>query len=502
VGEVVGTEDDVRGVWVARLALGAVGAGPRPGLWTGLLERAIAERCAALAWLRSGSVIRESAPAALAADWRRYALAAIEDSVERAMELTHLVDVLTAAGASPIALKGLPLSVRLYGEAWARPTTDVDLFVPLINRRAAHRALIASGYRHLEGLPPAESTYERVVRGAPSHVELHSSLFDENLLAHVAAPAPESAPVDVNGTAVLAQVGVLEPVFLAAHLAKHARVALLWWIDFATLWTSMPEADQAEARVLAERLGLDRYLAWAEQGVGLLNVMRVGGNEEAVAALVALRAMHRSHNARRVIALAAHLSDKARVFAAWIWPRNMRRRPAAFLGHAVRRVVERIVRRRGSARPAGDASVAAGGPQRRILPVEGPEFLDLIRSVIAGGGSVWVRIHGTSMLPAIPRGSAVLLAPLPPDGAARGQIVFAQLPEGPGVLHRVVSSGNGTVVLKGDNLPANDAPLPVGRVIAVARAVEHDGATTRIGNRPPISLRAAISRFRRRLQHA
>jgi hypothetical protein len=96
----------------------------------------------------------------------------------------------------------------------------------------------------------------------------------------------------------------------------------------------------------------------------------------------------------------------------------------------------------------------------------------------------------------------VLLAPLPPDGAVRGQVVFAQLPDGPGVLHRVVSSSNGTVVLKGDNLPTNDAPLPVGRVIAVAQAVEHDGETTRIGNRPPISLRAAISRFRRRLQHA
>lgn len=494
MGESVLLDEDQPAVTVAQLALG-VPADPAIGDWSAILERAIHERCASLAWHRSAALIRARAPADVVAAWRQHVFGAMETSHGMATELAAAIGILGSASASPIVLKGLPLSVRLYGEPWIRPTSDMDLHVPVDDRRACHRALLAAGWSHLEGLPPGESTYERHNGDRVLHLELHSSLFDDNILSHVVAPHPDAALVDVGGTAVYALTGPLEPIFLAAHLAKHARVALLWWIDFASLWNATPVNRRDESRALAVDLRLDRYLAWAEEGVALLEMIGRGG-DAARDAHRQLRGMHTAHNVRRVLALAAGVRDKWRVFAAWAWPQAYRGKPVAFVRSIVRRARERLQRGMTTDRSPQSAHAT------RLLSVDSPEFVTLVRTVVTHGGALWVRIHGTSMLPSIPRDAAVLLERVEPGRVVAGDVVLAELPDGKIVLHRVASVTGTTVVMKGDNLPASDAPLPVDRILAVARSVETARGRVPLSRTPLRTFRSMVSRFRRRRQNA
>lgn len=506
MGESASVEDDRHAVVVVQLALGSAQRVDAGVDWAAIFARAIHERCAALAWHRSAAIIRAHAPSDVVAAWRSHALRAVDAGREMALELATATHVLGGASASPIVLKGLPLAVRLYGEAWVRPTSDMDLYVPVDDRRACHRALLAAGWTHLEGLPPGESTYERHNGGVPVHLELHSSLFDDNILSHIDAPHPDAALVDVDGTAVYALTGPLEPVFLAAHLAKHARAALLWWVDLAALWDSTPAQRREASRALAADLRLERYLAWAEQGLSLLQVIARGG-VPAEDAYRRLHAMHRTHNARRVLGLAAGVRDKWKVFAAWIWPVAHRGHPASFLHGIVRRTRERLLRYAG--RPAADHG--AGGmtdtasrvaSTTRVLPVDSPEFLTLVRAVVSEGGALWVRVRGTSMIPSIPRDAAVLLRPVGAEGVSIGDVALAELPDGTAVLHRVLSVGEGVVVMKGDNLPRADAPISADRLLAVARDIETREGRIALPRRPVQTLRSMVSRLRRRVQNA
>ncbi|NUQ20138.1 MAG: hypothetical protein HOQ09_04175, partial [Gemmatimonadaceae bacterium] len=109
--------------------------------WSRVFELAARERCASLVWIRNASLIRALAPADLAARWRGRTLSAGAAAREQVVELSDVVTALEAAGVAPIVLKGLPLSQLLYEDVSARPVTDIDLFVPVTQREAAHEEL-------------------------------------------------------------------------------------------------------------------------------------------------------------------------------------------------------------------------------------------------------------------------------------------------------------------------------------------------------------------------
>jgi hypothetical protein len=337
-------------VCLARLACGAAIDGLSPD-WQRTFEIAVAERCAPLAWIRSAAAIRAASPPNVSERWRSHALCATEHAHGQAVELTRLVESLADDGISSVVLKGLPLSVMLYGEIAARPVTDADLFIPMSQRAQAHDMLLGSGWRHLFGWAPGEGTYQSVNPALCPFVELHSSVLDENLLSHLELPAPEARFVDLGGSLVRAQDGALLPVFLAAHLAKHAEAPLLWWIDFATLYGGLADAEQSAVARLAVASRADRYLEWAIDGVGLLRIALTGGQEVAIAAMRQLRVKHARHNAARVADLAFGMLDRIRVLTAWAWPRPLRGRPMAYARSASRRGLAWLDRRLRSAEP-------------------------------------------------------------------------------------------------------------------------------------------------------
>lgn len=324
---------------VSRLSLGAeLARGPAVD-WEETFRVAADERCAVLAWLRSSSLIREAAPTEVASRWRAAALAAAEGAHHRAGEIELLLDTLAAVGVNASVVKGLPLAVRLHGDASARPVSDTDLHIAAPERAAAHRALVAAGWVHLYGGHSAEATYRHDGPRGPHFLEIHSSLLDDNIVGHFGAPSPEAEAVEVEGRLLLAHAGPSVPVFLAMHLAKHPNVPLLWWIDFAAAWGAASDADRGAARRLARSCRLTGFLSWATAGARDLDVIRSGSVSASHAALARLRSRHAQPAVVRIAQLSETMADRARTVIAWALPRSQRGDPKALAQRTVARGV-------------------------------------------------------------------------------------------------------------------------------------------------------------------
>lgn len=102
-------------------------------------------------------------------------------------------------------------------------------------------------------------------------------------------------------------------------------------------------------------------------------------------------------------------------------------------------------------------------------------LLDLVRGVVASGGSLWVRVTGLSMNPLIREGDSVLLArPLRP--ARSGDVVFLDI-RGMPVLHRVRTHAPGVLVTRGDAACRDDEPVLLNACVAQAVAVRRGSVT-------------------------
>jgi hypothetical protein len=326
--------------WVIRLATRRQ-LDVAPDSWTGILDLAIEERCAALAWMRSGDFIRANAGPGERARWRAFAVA--HDAFVRVQgpALRDVTALLAARGVTAIVLKGIPLSMRLYDSAAARTTDDLDLLVEGTRRDVARRALQESGWRSHYSESMLDDCYVREIDGRPIYLELHHALVSE-LLSH----AGLSASRRDRATTPFGVFDVLEattlPVYLAAHLAKHPYPYLLWQLDFAALWGSMSEEARAEADAIAVAARLSRWLRWAVARNDHLDAA-AQADERALRALgFDTRGKCVTHGAREHIHNSDTMVDAARVVGALVWPRHLRGDLSAFAHLTVRRVRARL----------------------------------------------------------------------------------------------------------------------------------------------------------------
>ena len=249
--------------WVLGLALGVDSLDELPSPdWGEVLAEANRERCAVLAWYRSGSRIRRDAPAGVTLAWRLLAVQASERARVQSAALQAISHTLSDRGVRSVAMKGLPLAHRLYGEISARMTADIDLFVPAPDRETAAKSMAALGWTRLGGEAPFEEVFERDDHEHRLHVEIHTGLTSP-IVNHLNPGDPESAELALPGGTVRAHAGPLVPAYLALHCAGHWMPPLLWYVDFATLWGKLTPAERTDARHAATEAGLVRYLDWA-----------------------------------------------------------------------------------------------------------------------------------------------------------------------------------------------------------------------------------------------
>ena len=267
-----------------RLARGQANASIPTALdWRTLFELSAGERLAALAWSRSADVIRANAPADVVADWRRHAHGARLIAHVQLETLAELVETCSSAGVTPVVLKGLPLERRIYGELGVRPSSDLDVFVPLADRPAVERVLREGGWVLFEGTLPGDETWIRHTAVCDVFLDVHSQ-WASKWLSHLGVAAPPMELMEIEGVSIPAESGPLLPALVAAHVAKHQFAPLLWFEDVGTWWARLDERSRAASREAARRIGLDRYLEWVLSRHALLGGA-AAGDAESIAAL-------------------------------------------------------------------------------------------------------------------------------------------------------------------------------------------------------------------------
>ena len=456
--------------WALALARGA----PPPALvdppcWESIWTVALDERLAVLAWLRSAPVIRQHAPAPIQSRWRAHALTADARARLQLGQLEEALEALRRDGIRARVLKGLPLSVTLYGDMSARVCTDIDLHVEAECRADAQRTLERLGWRLRYGAAPWDQTFERDVP-ARSFLELHSLLVHDGL-AHIPMGIGATRECSFGSLVVSVPTWPMLPAYLAAHAAIHDRPPLLWFLDLSMLWKSGTEMEREGALREARDLRLERVLEWAlvtadavlEAASGRLELLeRVGFSPDGA---------RRDSPLRRIVGCASTPVDAARSFAAVLWPRPLRWGPRALMQLMGRRVKRRLLGERTASAPAQVAVGANAATASRGLDLDRDAFVPLVRDVVAAGRTVWVHVRGASMAPAVPPGSLVRLSPLPARSLLKGDVVLALTSTGLPVLHRVRGVGTALVRLRGDALPEDDPPVPIGNVLALADVV-------------------------------
>ena len=472
------------------LALGKP-LGERELSWRAVFEIARKERCAPLAWLRSASMIRAAAPADVVAAWRTEAMWAISLADFWQGLLSETLAQLERSGVSPTVLKGLPLSQKLYGNVAARPCSDLDLHIPLAQRAAAHDALLAAGWRWRIGRAPDEAGYVRERGARMAILEVHSSLLDDGLVAHLPFAAPGRTQLAVGSLAVAAHDDDQLPAFLATHLAKHAMPPMLWFIDFHAFWDRLDQDERSRAWDAAHAARAERYLRWALDRNDDI-VAAAGGDSAAIKRLGFSRGTRADrHNAARVAWLSSTPIDALRVASAWLLPDVARgdwREIRRVVAHRAAMIVRRAAGTRRSYASIGSEDTPAP-PQRRSIVLGAGDFAAIVAELSPSRARFSIRASGTSMRPSLEPGTMVVLSPHSQRVPAVGDVVLAMTRRGSYVLHRVCAVGQGWVQTQGDANSRADDPVPVESVAAFAEAMLVGGVERPIPAARPIRLR-------------
>jgi hypothetical protein len=328
-----------------------------------VLDLARRHRCAPLLWLRASAQLRAHAPAALVARLRSDLLSDALRQHARLARLAALVAALEQSAVDVVVLKGLPLSYRLYGDAFARPTGDVDLLVPRSQRDLARAALLGRGARWVEGgRAPWEEAFELGAGAEFERVEVHSFLLGD-LLAHVPPLTAQAERLDVHEFALPVLRLPTLAVALATHLSRHWAPPLLWVVDFHALWARLDAPAREEAASLAAASRVERYL---EHARALATALDVAAGDDATAeraralALLGLGGTSGSgHPFWRDVRFARTRGDLTRVLARWAWPPDERtgtRHPLVALSARCARVLRRLI-------GGGQLATHGGGPR-------------------------------------------------------------------------------------------------------------------------------------------
>lgn len=213
-------------------------------------------------------------PAAMLAPLKSEHAAHVVGVMHRLRELSRIKQALDQAGIRHLFIKGIALSIQLYGDPVARGGRDIDILVERSRTRDAEAILRDLDYElpiHAAAppdaafnAPPKESGW--VHRESRILVELHDRLCENHALLPWDFDTlwAERELVEIGGMAIPAMARRRLPVYLAVHGIRHGWQRLLWLVDLATVLEE--PAAWEEALGDAAPLGLEGMLlhvGWA-----------------------------------------------------------------------------------------------------------------------------------------------------------------------------------------------------------------------------------------------
>ncbi|HEY1110650.1 MAG TPA: nucleotidyltransferase family protein [Opitutaceae bacterium] len=228
-----------------RSALGTGDPVPAPpaGLeWSAFLLAVERHRVGGLLHRRAGAALA-SLPPPVAARLATMAHATTRRALQRAAEQVRLLRALEAAGIETLAVKGLALAQRLYGEIGVRHAGDIDL---LVRPEAAERADRVLQAEHLSRTQPdfaltprqlrsflkIKREFEYVRASTAIRVELLWRL--ENMEVDDAVWR-EARPIIIGAQPMRTLPPELDALYQLQHGAKHGWFRLFWLVDAALL---------------------------------------------------------------------------------------------------------------------------------------------------------------------------------------------------------------------------------------------------------------------------
>jgi hypothetical protein len=221
-------------------------------------------------------------PAEVIAELRRHNLASVQRGFAQVVECDRLSRAFAAAGIRVLVVKGVALSIQLYGEPALREAGDIDLLVDREQFWAADAILTEAGYQHSLGvLSPRKRTaylhwfkeigYFNADTGGS--VELH-----HRLTANPHLLPDEFHAIWSDRETVRAGQIVIDTVsrhrlalYLCAHGAGHCWERLRWLTDLAAVLREPTDVDAALAAAAAAGLGpaMLQAVALARDWLGL-----------------------------------------------------------------------------------------------------------------------------------------------------------------------------------------------------------------------------------------
>ena len=215
-----------------------------------------------LASLSDGAV---QVPQDVLDELRRRTTSAAGRSLRQIPALESLCAVLERANIRYLVLKGIPLSLRLYGDPARRMADDFDVLVSPAQFWQADAALVQAGYRY-ETEPPAAArsdAYTNWVKDlryvderSGTVVELHHRLTANPYLLEWDFDElwRDRDRVRLRATEVPALAAARVGMYVFVHGANHGWERLRWLVDFAAVL----EREDGVERLLgeAERAGL------------------------------------------------------------------------------------------------------------------------------------------------------------------------------------------------------------------------------------------------------
>ncbi|MCW3846650.1 nucleotidyltransferase family protein [Sphingomonas sp. LB-2] len=191
----------------------------------------------------------------------------------RIREASRIVRALEAAGIRYLVIKGLALSIQLYGDPALRGGRDIDIWIEPGRMADAETILGQLGYvlpvnalpKGPEGLaPPKESGW--VHAESRMLVELHDRLTDNPALLPWAFEEiwEERETVTIAGHAVPTMPRRRLPLYLAVHGVRHGWQRLMWLEDLAAVLDARDGFDRAMADAAKQGLeGMMLHVCWA-----------------------------------------------------------------------------------------------------------------------------------------------------------------------------------------------------------------------------------------------
>ncbi|ABQ26876.1 nucleotidyltransferase domain-containing protein [Geotalea uraniireducens] len=188
-----------------------------------------------------------------------------------AAELVRLIRKFAGHGIEVLPLKGVMLSLQLFGDPGMRHSRDMDLMVKLEDLDRTDRLLEAEGYRRIFPGTGMTARQRRYLVSKNYHYEYLHERLGLHLELHWRCElwTPEQSeelwgqcrPVDWMGVRIKCPAEDALLLFLSDHGARHKWMRLKWLGDVAMLLSRQRPAECDDLLAIARRLDLTLILA-------------------------------------------------------------------------------------------------------------------------------------------------------------------------------------------------------------------------------------------------